>query len=118
MHKDEVPLQPSLRGETVFLTGGSRGIGRAIALRAARDGANLVIAARTNDSHPSLEGTIHTVAAEIERAGGRALPLAVDVRHEDRIAAAVERTARAFGGIDILVNNASALFDINVRGTF
>jgi citronellol/citronellal dehydrogenase len=132
--RDDLSHQPSLRGKTVFLTGGSRGIGKAIALRAARDGANVVIAAKTSEPHPSLEGTIHTVAAEIERAGGRALPLAVDVRDEQQIAAAVEQAVRAFGGIDVLINNASALhlsktpdtpakrfdlmFDVNVRGTF
>jgi citronellol/citronellal dehydrogenase len=124
----------SLAGKTLFVTGASRGIGLAIACRAARDGANVVIAAKTDTPHPKLPGTIHTAAAEIRAAGGRALPLVVDIRFEDQVAAAVERTAREFGGIDILVNNASAIsltdtpaismkrFDlmtgVNLRGTF
>lgn len=124
----------SLAGKTLFVTGASRGIGRAIALRAARDGANVAIAAKTVEPHPKLEGTIHSVAAEIEAAGGRALPLALDVRDERAIASAVEAAAGAFGGIDVLVNNASAIgltgtlatpakrFDlmmgVNVRATF
>jgi citronellol/citronellal dehydrogenase len=123
-----------LQGRTVFITGGSRGIGRAIALRAASDGANVVIAAKTARPHPKLEGTIHTVAAEIELAGGNALPLTVDVRDADRVHDAVAEAARHFEGIDVLVNNASAvflgevartplkrfdlIFGINVRGTF
>jgi citronellol/citronellal dehydrogenase len=125
---------PSLRGKTVFVTGASRGIGKAIALRAARDGANVVIAAKTAQEHPKLQGTIHSAADEVEKAGGRALPCVVDVRYEDQVRAAVERTIEAFGGIDVLVNNASAIslsgtidtpmkrFDlmhqVNVRGTF
>lgn len=124
----------TLKGRTVFITGGSRGIGRAIALRAAKDGANIVIAAKTSEPHPKLSGTIHTVAAEIEEAGGQALPLAVDIRDEDQVADAVAEASATFGGIDVLVNNASAvflstvaetplkrfdlIFDINVRGTF
>jgi len=124
----------SLRGKTLFITGASRGIGLAIGLRAARDGANIAIAAKTTEPHPKLPGTIYTAAKEIEAAGGRALPLAVDIRFEDQIAAAVERTVATFGGIDILVNNASAIFlagtvdtpmkrfdlmhQINTRGTF
>jgi citronellol/citronellal dehydrogenase len=128
------PASTSLRGRTVFITGGSRGIGRAIALRAAGDGANVVIAAKTAAPHPRLAGTIHTVAAEIERAGGNALPLTVDVRDADRVHEAVAEAAGHFGGIDVLVNNASAvflgevdrtpirrfdlIFDINVRGAF
>jgi citronellol/citronellal dehydrogenase len=124
----------SLRGKTLFITGASRGIGLAIALRAAKDGANIAIAAKTVEAHPRLEGTIHTAAAEIERAGGKALPLAVDIRDEAGVKDAIERTASAFGGIDIVVNNASAIsltdsqqtdmkrFDlmhgINARGTF
>src|SRR5215472_615150 len=124
----------SLRGKTLFITGASRGIGLAIALRAARDGANIAIAAKTAAPHPKLPGTIHTAAAEIERAGGRALPLAVDVRDEAAVAAAAGQCAATFGGIDICVNNASAInlspieqidlrrFDlmqqINTRGTF
>jgi citronellol/citronellal dehydrogenase len=124
----------SLTGKTLFITGGSRGIGLAIALKAAVDGANVAIAAKTVEPHPKLEGTIHTAAAEIEKAGGRALPLQVDVRDEDQVKAALEKTAQTFGGIDIVVNNASAIqltpvaqtdmrrFDlmhqINARGTF
>jgi len=124
----------SLKGKTLFITGGSRGIGLAIALRAAADGANVAIAAKTVEPHPKLEGTIHTAAAEIEKAGGKALPLAVDVRDEAAVKAAIDRTAATFGGLDIVVNNASAIqltpvaetdmkrFDlmhqINTRGTF
>jgi citronellol/citronellal dehydrogenase len=124
----------SLRGKTMFISGASRGIGLAIALRAARDGANVTIAAKTAEPHPKLPGTIHTAAAEIEAAGGRALPLATDIRDDEQVASAVERTVREFGGIDILVNNASAIsltatpatdmrrFDlmheVNTRGTF
>jgi citronellol/citronellal dehydrogenase len=124
----------SLKGKTLFVTGASRGIGLAIALRAARDGANIAIAAKTVDPHPKLEGTIHTAAAEIEKAGGRALALAVDIREEAAVKDALDKTAATFGSIDILVNNASAIsptpvshtdmkrFDlmhaINARGTF
>ncbi|HKD53688.1 MAG TPA: NAD(P)-dependent oxidoreductase [Steroidobacteraceae bacterium] len=124
----------SLSGKTLFITGASRGIGLAIALRAARDGANIAIAAKTAAPHPKLPGTIHTAAAEIERAGGRALPLAVDVRDEAAVAAAAGQCAATFGGIDICVNNASAInlstieeidprrydlmHQINTRGTF
>lgn len=124
----------TLKNKTLFVTGGSRGIGKAIALRAARDGANVVIAAKTAEPHPKLEGTIYTSAQEIEEAGGRALPLIVDIRNEDQIRGAVEKGVEAFGGIDILVNNASAIFlagvedtpmkrfdlmhQVNVRGTF
>ncbi|WP_455357006.1 SDR family oxidoreductase [Streptomyces sp. SYSU K217416] len=107
----------SLKDQTLFITGGSRGIGRAIALRAAADGANVVIAAKTAEPHPKLPGTIHTVAAEIEKAGGRALPLALDVREENQVAEAVDSAARHFGGIDVLVNNASAVFLAQVEGT-
>jgi citronellol/citronellal dehydrogenase len=99
----------SLRGKTLFVTGASRGIGLAIALRAARDGANVAIAAKTAEPHAKLEGTIHTAAAEIERAGGKALPLVCDVREERQVAEAIEKTAARFGGIDIVVNNASAI---------
>src|SRR5271169_4401005 len=99
----------SLAGKTLFITGASRGIGLAIALRAARDGANIAIAAKTATPHPKLAGTIHTAAGEIEKAGGRALPLVVDVRDEAAVKDAIERTARHFGGIDIVVNNASAI---------
>lgn len=124
----------SLKGKTLFITGGSRGIGLAIALKAARDGANVTIAAKTAEPHPKLEGTIFTAAAEIEAAGGKCLPLMVDVRDEQSVAEAIAKTAETFGGIDILVNNASAIsltntqmtdmkrFDlmhqINTRGTF
>lgn len=124
----------SLKGKTLFITGGSRGIGLAIALKAAADGANVAIAAKTVEPHPKLEGTIHTAAAAIEKAGGRALPLQVDVREEASVAEALDKTARTFGGLDIVVNNASAIqltpvaqtdmkrFDlmhqINARGTF
>jgi citronellol/citronellal dehydrogenase len=124
----------SLKGKTLFVTGASRGIGLAIALRAARDGANIAIAAKTAEPHPKLPGTIHTAAAQIEGAGGRALPLVVDVRDEASVAGAVRRCAETFGGIDICVNNASAInlapteqiemrrYDlinqINTRGTF
>ena len=124
----------SLSDKTLFITGGSRGIGRAIALKAAADGANIVIAAKTRDPHPKLPGTIHSVSEEIAAAGGNALPLEVDVRDELAIHRAVEKAAQRFGGIDVLVNNASAvfladaastpmkrydlMFDVNVRGTF
>jgi citronellol/citronellal dehydrogenase len=99
----------SLKGKTLFITGGSRGIGLAIALKAASDGANVAIAAKTVEPHPKLEGTIHTAAAEIEKAGGRALALAVDVRDDSAVQAALEQTAATFGGIDIVINNASAI---------
>jgi len=124
----------SLNGRTLFITGASRGIGLAIALRAARDGANIVIAAKTSEPNPKLPGTIHSAAAEIERAGGAALPLAVDIRNEAAVQRAVELGVARFGGIDYLVNNASAIsltgtlatpmkrfdlmFGVNVRGTY
>ena len=107
----------SLSGKTIFLTGGSRGIGRAIAVRAARDGANVTIASKTAEPHPKLPGTIHTVAAEIEEAGGQALPLQVDARDEDRVAEAIAQTVDRFGGIDIVVNNASAIFLADTANT-
>lgn len=123
----------SLSGKTLFITGASRGIGKAIALRAARDGANIAIAAKTAEPHPKLEGTIYTAAEEIEAAGGKALPLVLDVRDDEAVQAAIAKTAETFGGLDILVNNASAIqltplaqtdmkrFDlmhqINTRGT-
>lgn len=100
----------NLAGKTLFITGASRGIGKAIGLRAAQDGANIVIAAKTAEPHPKLPGTIHTAAQEMEDAGGKALPLVVDVRSEETIAEAVDKTVSHFGGIDILVNNASAIF--------
>lgn len=124
----------SLKGKTLFITGASRGIGLAIAKRAAADGANIAIAAKTAEPHPKLPGTIYSAAAEIEAAGGKALPLVVDIRFEDQVMAAVETTVATFGGIDILVNNASAIqltgtldtdmkrydlmHSINTRGTF
>jgi citronellol/citronellal dehydrogenase len=124
----------TLAGKRIFITGGSRGIGLAIALRAAADGASVAIAAKTSDPNPKLPGTIHTAAAEIEAAGGKALAIQCDLRDENQIEAAVNQAAEAFGGIDILVNNASAInltrtdatpakrfdlmFDVNVRGTF
>src|SRR5438309_3230935 len=101
--------QPTLSGKTLFITGASRGIGLAIALRAARDGANIVIAAKTADANPKLPGTIHSAAEEIRAAGGKALPLQVDIREEEQVLAAVRQAVEAFGGIDILVNNASAI---------
>jgi citronellol/citronellal dehydrogenase len=104
----------SLAGKTLFITGASRGIGLAIALRAARDGANIAVAAKTAEPHPKLPGTIYSAAAEIERAGGKALPMVVDVREETSVAQAVKQCADTFGGIDICINNASA---INLSGT-
>jgi citronellol/citronellal dehydrogenase len=104
----------SLGGRTLLISGGSRGIGLAIALRAARDGANVALIAKTDQPHPKLEGTIHTAAAAIEKAGGNALPIVGDIRDEDRVAAAVAETVERFGGIDVCVNNASA---INLVGT-
>lgn len=124
----------SLNGRTMFVTGASRGIGLAIALRAARDGANVVIAAKTNEPHPKLPGTIHSAAEEIRKAGGKALAITTDIRDEGAVAKAVEQTVQTFGSIDILVNNASAIFlsrtvdtpmkrfdlmhQVNARGTF
>ena len=124
----------SLNGKTLFITGASRGIGLAIALRAAREGANIAVAAKTETPHPKLPGTIHTAAEEIEKAGGHALPIVVDVRDEESVKSAIDKTAAHFGGLDIVVNNASAIqltqaaatdmrrFDlmhqINARGTF
>ena len=124
----------SLAGKRIFITGGSRGIGLAIALRAARDGASVAIAAKTAEVNPKLPGTIYSAAAEIEAAGGVALPIQCDLRDEDQIAASIAQAADEFGGIDILINNASAInltkteatpakrfdlmFDVNVRGTF
>jgi citronellol/citronellal dehydrogenase len=123
-----------LKGKTLFVTGASRGIGKAIALRAARDGANIVVAAKTHRKHPVLAGTIHTTVEAVEAAGGRGLAIRLDIRDEHAVEEAVEATVRHFGGIDILVNNASAItlegtldlplkrfdlmFDVNVRGTY
>ena len=124
----------TLNNKTIFITGASRGIGRAIALRCARDGANLVIAAKTVQPHPKLEGTIHSAAAEVEAAGGHALPLQVDIREDAAVEAAMQAAVDRFGGIDALINNASAIsltgtlatpikrFDlmngVNARGTY
>ena len=124
----------SLNGKSIFITGGSRGIGLAIAKRAAADGARIAIAAKTTEPHPTLPGTIYSAAEEIRAAGGEALPIQCDIRDEDQIASAILEAATAFGGIDILINNASAInltptektpakrfdlmFDVNVRGTF
>lgn len=126
--------RPTLAGRTILMSGGSRGIGLAIALRAAKDGANVALLAKTAEPHPKLEGTIHTAAAAIEAAGGKALPIVGDVRQEASVTDAVERTVEAFGGIDVVVNNASAIDlsttdelsmkkydlmqDINTRGSF
>ena len=123
-----------LQGKTLFITGASRGIGLAIAKRAARDGANIVIAAKTAEANPKLPGTIYSAAAEIEAAGGKALPVQTDIRDDASVAAAVQQAVARFGGIDILVNNASAIsltptpatpmkrfdlmFGVNVRGTY
>ncbi len=104
----------SLHGKTIFISGASRGIGLAIGLRAARDGANVVVAAKTTEPHPKLPGTIYSAAQEIEAAGGKALPLMVDIREEAQVLAAVAKTVETFGGIDILINNASA---ISLTGT-
>ncbi|MGH8281426.1 MAG: SDR family oxidoreductase [Gammaproteobacteria bacterium] len=127
-------MSPTLRDKTLFITGASRGIGAAIALRAAADGANLIIAAKSVQPHPKLPGTIHSVSKAVEQAGGHALPVQMDVRDEDSVHAAVKQAVARFGGIDILVNNASAIwlagmldtpmkrFDlmmaVNLRGTF
>ncbi len=127
-------VQSTLRGKTIFMSGGSRGIGLAIAKKCALDGANIAIAAKTAEPHPKLEGTIYTAAAEIEEAGGRALPIICDIREEEMVLDAVELCVKTFGGIDICINNASAIsltsttatdmkrYDlmnqINTRGTF
>lgn len=127
-------INGNLSGKKIFITGGSRGIGLAIALRAAKDGASIAIAAKTAEINPKLPGTIYSAAKEIEAAGGKALPIQCDLRDEEQITASVEKAAAEFGGIDILINNASAInltptlatpakrfdlmFDVNVRGTF
>ena len=124
----------SLKDKRIFITGGSRGIGLAIAVRAAQDGAKVAIAAKTSDPHPKLPGTIFTAAEEINQAGGEALPIQCDIRDEEQIESAIDKTVKQFGGLDILINNASAInltptlatparrfdlmFDVNVRGTF
>jgi len=132
---DSIPAgRHSLKGKTVFITGSSRGIGAAIALRCAEDGANVVITGKTAEPHAKLPGTIYSVAEECEQRGGRALPVQLDIRFDDQIEAAVAQAVEAFGGIDVLVNNASVqtftktpdttpkqfdmLFDVNARGTF
>jgi citronellol/citronellal dehydrogenase len=107
----------SLRNKTLFITGASRGIGHAIGLRAARDGANIAIAAKSTEQHVKLRGTIYTAAKDFEAAGGQALPLAVDVRDETSVRAAIDATAKTFGGIDIVVNNASAIWRTSVETT-
>jgi citronellol/citronellal dehydrogenase len=123
-----------LAGKTLFITGASRGIGKAIALRAAKDGANVVVAAKTAEPHPKLPGTIYSAAEEIEQAGGKALPCVVDIRFEEQVRAAVDKAVETFGGVDILINNASAIsltntpstamkrydlmHQVNTRGTF
>ncbi len=127
-------MTATLAGKTLFITGASRGIGKAIGLRAARDGANVVVAAKTAEPHPKLEGTVHSAAEEMVAAGGRGLACVMDVRDPDQVQAAVQHAVAEFGGIDILVNNASAIFladtlatpmkrfdlmhEVNVRGTF
>ncbi len=124
----------TLEGRTLFITGASRGIGKAIGLRAAREGANVVVTGKTDEPHPKLSGTIHTAAREMDEAGGRGLAVRMDIRDEDQVRAAVDAAVEEFGGIDVLVNNASAIFlagtldtpmkrfdlmhDVNVRGTF
>src|SRR5690606_33799902 len=133
-HRKEQPMTRSLAGRTIVMSGGSRGIGLAVALRAARDGANLVLLAKTAEPHPKLQGTIYEAAEQIEAAGGKALPVVGDVRSDESIAEAVAAAVETFGGIDICLNNASVLQmqgtldlppsrydlmqDINVRGTF
>lgn len=127
-------MSMGLKNKTIFITGASRGIGREIALRCARDGANIVIAAKSAEPHPTLEGTIYSVADEVEKVGGKALPLVVDVRDENQVSEAINKAVETFGGIDILVNNASAInlsstsempmkrfdliFSVNVRATY
>ncbi len=124
----------NLNGKSIFITGGSRGIGLAIAKRAAKDGANVTIAAKTADPHPKLEGTIHSAAQEIEDLGGKALPIQMDIRDEANVEAAINQASNHFGGIDVLINNASAIFlmpttalemkrfdlmhQVNARGTY
>ena len=124
----------TLKGKTLFITGASRGIGKAIALKAAQDGANIAVVAKTKDPHPKLPGTVYTSVEDIESAGGNAIPCITDIRFEDQVQDAIDATLHEFGGIDILVNNASAInlsptleiemkrydlmFSVNVRGTF
>lgn len=134
MHTSHMTTEISLHGKTLFISGASRGIGREIALRCARDGANIIIAAKTKEPHPKLPGTIYSVAKEIEEAGGKALPIVVDVRNDDLVDAAMKQGAETFGGIDAVVNNAGAImltnaqvttmkrvdlmFQVNVRGAY
>jgi citronellol/citronellal dehydrogenase len=124
----------NLKGKTLFITGASRGIGKAIAMRAAKDGANISVVAKTKEPHPKLPGTVYTSVEDIEKVGGNGLPCIADIRFEDQVQAAVDKTVETFGGIDILVNDASAIsltptlktkmkrfdlmFSVNVRGTF
>jgi len=125
---------PSLKGKTAFITGASRGIGKAIAMRLAKDGANIAVVAKTKDPHPTLPGTVYSAVEDIESIGGKAIPCIADIRFEDQIQTAVDATIKEFGGIDILINDASAIsltptlkipmkrfdlmFSVNVRGTF
>jgi citronellol/citronellal dehydrogenase len=129
-----MPEQRNLKGQTIFITGASRGIGLAIAIECAKDGANVCIAAKTAESHPKLEGTIYTAAKEIEEAGGKALPVQCDIRSEEQVKEAIKKCVETFGGIDICINNASAIHlkgvedidmkrydlmhQVNSRGTF
>ncbi|MCK4687892.1 MAG: NAD(P)-dependent oxidoreductase [Candidatus Lokiarchaeota archaeon] len=124
----------NLKNKTLFITGASRGIGKAIALRAAKDGANIAVVAKTSEPHPKLPGTVYTSAEDIEAVGGKALPYVADIRYEEQVKAAVDATVKKFGGIDVLINDASAIsltptlqtpmkrfdlmFSVNVRGTF
>jgi citronellol/citronellal dehydrogenase len=134
MSSDRTLADRNLAGKTLFITGASRGIGKAIGLRAARDGANVVIAAKTAEPHPKLPGTIHTAAEEMEAAGGRALAVQCDIREEEQVEEAIGKAVETFGGLDVLVNNASAIFlagtvetpmkrydlmhQVNARGTY
>jgi citronellol/citronellal dehydrogenase len=134
MSSDRTLADRTLAGKTLFITGASRGIGKAIGLRAARDGANVVIAAKTAEPHPKLPGTIHTAAEEMEAAGGRALAVQCDIREEEQVEEAIGKAVETFGGLDVLVNNASAIFlagtvetpmkrydlmhQVNARGTY
>jgi citronellol/citronellal dehydrogenase len=134
LHPIKMPEQRNLKGQTIFITGASRGIGLAIAIECAKDGANVCIAAKTAENHPKLEGTIYTAAKEIEEAGGKALPVQCDIRSEEQVKEAIKKCVETFGGIDICINNASAIHlkgvedidmkrydlmhQVNSRGTF